>query len=122
MRPDWTQAGISALSAVNSDSTFDIGIWLNFLTLTNTPGNAEFMKQIESFVYENFNNKDSAVRVEWPKGWAFTDEGAWLNSTVLNAIIPDSFQTEWKNTVDVLQKYDPYRIFTNAFLDLLLKK
>jgi hypothetical protein len=111
--------GLSALHSLNDDRNFDVAIWINFVNsvVPNSPDHGEFMTQIQSFLLGTINGPDATVRAEWSKGYAFTTEGPFKNTTVLNNVIPNSFPNEWQATVNTWNKYDPERIFTNPFLD-----
>jgi len=81
----------------------------------------EFMSRFQTFYFDTFNGPNGLARVEWSKSWAYTPEGSFLNSTMLNEIIPDRFGDEWNQAVSTLDKYDPHRLFSNTFLDSLFK-
>ena len=60
------------------------------------------------------------TRVEWSKGWAYTDEAAWSDPEVLGSAVPASFDDGegpgWERTARTLDRLDPHRVYGNAFL------
>ncbi len=63
---------------------------------------------------------------EWSKGWAYTSEGAWTNTAVMESI-REMFTTcrssdnNWNYEVATLAKYDKANLFTNPLLTTLFK-
>jgi FAD/FMN-containing dehydrogenase len=115
-----------ALSAVRPRADhpeWDVAVWLDILTFPGTPEADRFYSELEAWIYNNYSGSYSAVRVEWSKGWGYTAEGAWENTTVLGTLVPDSFRAgpdpTWDWAMQTLDAYDPARIFSNDFLDRL---
>ncbi|MGW4891875.1 cholesterol oxidase substrate-binding domain-containing protein [Kitasatospora sp. NPDC004240] len=106
-RPDW-----------------DTAVWLDVLSLPGTPGLHRFARDVERFLLRTFDGTRAGLRVEWSKGWAYTDTAAWADPEVLGRVVPDSLRAGggpgWDEAVAVLDRHDPYRVFGNAFLDGLL--
>jgi hypothetical protein len=115
---------LSVVRPINTHPEFDTAVWVDILTLPNTPNLNKFLREIESFLFNTFNGIDATVRPEWSKGWAYTDHSAWSNKTVMKYIrrsFPSVTKNDgWNWAVSTLDKYDPHRIFTNPFLDELL--
>lgn len=105
---------------------WEVAVWLGVLTFPGTPYSAQFYRETQDFIYGNFTGSYADVRVEWSKGWAYTDDGAFRNQAELTTTIPDSYRRgqspddNWDWTLDRLNHYDPHRIFTNEFMDNLL--
>ncbi len=117
------------LSPLRPDPTHperDVAVYLDILTVPGTELSNEFYTDVEQQVFKEFNGPDSAVYVEWSKGWGYTKDGPWTNLDVMKKIIPnvlsegrpkdDNFYTALKT----LQKYDPKRLFSSPMLDKLL--
>lgn len=117
-----------ALSAVRpreDHPEWDTAVWLDVLTFPNTPGSHAFYRKLEAFFHRNYTGSYATARVEWSKRWAHTHEGAWLDRTVLTERVPSSFRQgpnpTWDWAVSTLNAYDPHRVFSNPFLDALLR-
>jgi FAD/FMN-containing dehydrogenase len=103
---------------------WDTVVWFNVLTFPSAPGAHAFYRELEAFFFGNYVDPYAAVRVEWSKGWAYTNDAAWADPLALGQTIPDSFRQGPDPTFDgavaTLDAHDPHRIFSNAFLDELL--
>lgn len=116
----------SAINPVNGHSDYDTVVWLDILSIPNTPDLNEAMKTLEQFVLTEFDGTYASVRPEWSKGWAYTDKGAWQDPDFYRKFVPSTFPSTsatdgWDWAVQTLDKYDPGRIFTNSFIDSLLQ-
>jgi FAD/FMN-containing dehydrogenase len=104
---------------------WDTAVWLDVLTLPGTPHLHRFLRDIERFLWRTFDGTRAALRVEWSKGWAYTDESAWADPDVLTRLVPDSHRAGggqgWDEAVAVLDRHDPHRIFSTPFLDALVR-
>ncbi|MFG2942213.1 cholesterol oxidase substrate-binding domain-containing protein [Streptomyces sp. NPDC048282] len=110
-------AQVPSLSAVRPRDGADTAVWLDVLTLPGTPYAEAFLRELERFLFERFEG----TRVEWSKGWAYTESGVWSDEEVLGVRIPDSFGgAVWDAAVGVLDRLDPHRVFGNGFLDGVL--
>ncbi|MFG2965504.1 cholesterol oxidase substrate-binding domain-containing protein [Streptomyces sp. NPDC048288] len=110
-------AQVPSLSAVRPRDGADTAVWLDVLTLPGTPYAEAFMRELETFLFERFEG----TRVEWSKGWAYTESGVWSDEEVLGVRIPDSFGgAVWDAAVGVLDRLDPHGVFGNGFLDGVL--
>lgn len=106
-----------SLSALRPVAGADTAVWLDVLTLPGTPYAHAFLRELERFLFDRFEG----TRVEWSKGWAYTESAAWSDPEVLDGRIPASFGDEaWDAAVTALDGLDPHRVFGNAFLDRLL--
>ncbi|MFF3543189.1 cholesterol oxidase substrate-binding domain-containing protein [Streptomyces platensis] len=52
-------------------------------------------------------------------GWACTDGGPWTDPAVLTGAAPAA-SDEWRTAREILNSYDPARVFSSTFLDTLL--
>ncbi|MFF7985213.1 cholesterol oxidase substrate-binding domain-containing protein [Streptomyces sp. NPDC007901] len=112
-----TGAQVPSLSAVRPRDGADTAVWLDVLTLPGTPYAEAFLRELERFLFERFEG----TRVEWSKGWAYTESGVWSDEEVIGARIPDSFGgAVWDAAVGVLDRLDPHGVFGNGFLDGVL--
>ncbi|MFE4579633.1 cholesterol oxidase substrate-binding domain-containing protein [Streptomyces chartreusis] len=111
---------LSALRPPADRPEWDTAVWLNVLTLPGTPHAAAFLREMERFVLRTFDGGYAMARVEWSKGYAYTDDAAWSDGEVLGSVVPGSFGEEgWGQAAGVLERLDPHRVFGNAFLDRL---
>jgi len=105
---------------------YDLVVWLEFSSYKETPRIQEFMRRLQDLYYEEIHEEIGILRVEWSKAWANTDVSPWTNGTILNTF-PRVFSSsgefnEWNEAVGILDGNDPHRIFSNDFLDDLLRK
>ncbi|MGI5372980.1 cholesterol oxidase substrate-binding domain-containing protein [Streptomyces sp. CA-251387] len=113
---------LSALRPRGDRTEWDTAVWLNILTLPGTPHAEAFLREIERFVLRTFDGGYAMPRVEWSKGWAYTDVAAWSDAEVLDTVVPGSIGEEaWGQASGVLDRLDPHRVFGNAFLDRLFR-
>ncbi|ODM98015.1 putative L-gulonolactone oxidase 4 [Orchesella cincta] len=108
---------LSPLSPPKEYPDFNVAFWMNTFTHRNNKLGNQFMKRFEEFYYDTFNGEPGLARPEWSKSWAYTDEGPFTNTNMLEKIIPARFGSDWEWAVSVLNKYDPERVFSNSFLD-----
>ncbi|MER5267584.1 cholesterol oxidase substrate-binding domain-containing protein [Actinosynnema sp. NPDC002837] len=116
-----------ALSAVRPRADhpeWDVAVWFDVLTFPTAPGAAAFYRELEQFFFTNYTGAYATTRAEWSKGWAYTDEAAWADRTVLTSTVPDSYRQgpdpSWDAALATLDAHDPHRVFSNPFLDVLL--
>ncbi|GAA2800887.1 cholesterol oxidase substrate-binding domain-containing protein [Kitasatospora paracochleata] len=116
---------LSALRPRPDRPDWDTAVWLDVLTFPTTPGRERFSRDIEQFLLRVFDGRRAGLRVEWSKGWAYTADATWADPELLRRTIPDSLRAGggpgWDEAVAVLDRYDPHRVFGNAFLDGLLR-
>jgi FAD/FMN-containing dehydrogenase len=117
-----------ALSAVRprlDHPEWDAVVWFDVLTFPTAPESHAFYRDLEAFFFSNYTGSYAATRVEWSKGWAYTDSAAWADPTTLSQTVPDSYRQgpdpTWDWAVATLDAYDPHRVLSNGFLDLLLR-
>jgi hypothetical protein len=95
---------------------------VDVLTLPGTEGASAFYRELECFCLRTFDGRYALTRVEWSKGWGYTDAAAWAEKEVIGSVVPASYGAgEWAEGVRVLDRLDPHRVFGNAFLDGLLR-
>ncbi|MBE8470161.1 cholesterol oxidase substrate-binding domain-containing protein [Streptomyces justiciae] len=111
------------LSALRPDAghpEWDTAVWLDILTLPGTPYAEQFLREIERFLLDSHDGTDSLTRVEWSKGWAYTEDAVWDDEEVLGTVVPASLgDGAWGQAAGMLDRLDPHRVFGNAFLDRL---
>ncbi|MDC0769814.1 cholesterol oxidase substrate-binding domain-containing protein [Streptomyces sp. HD] len=113
---------LSALRPRDDRPEWDTAVWLNILTLPGTPYAEAFLREIEQFMLRTFDGGYAMPRVEWSKGWAYTDEAAWSDDEMLDAVVPGSFGEDvWGQASGALDRLDPHGVFGNAFLDRLFR-
>ncbi|MET9393027.1 cholesterol oxidase substrate-binding domain-containing protein [Streptomyces sp. NPDC006624] len=111
---------LSALRPRADHPEWDTAVWLDVLTLPGTPDAEAFLREIERFLLGAFDGGFALTRVEWSKGWAYTDDGVWSDPEVLGAVVPDAVgRAAWAEADAVLDRLDPHRVYGNAFLDRL---
>ncbi|MDQ0604113.1 FAD/FMN-containing dehydrogenase [Streptomyces canus] len=111
------------LSALRPDSAhpqWDTAVWLDVLTLPGTPYAEAFLRELERFLLDSHDGTDALTRVEWSKGWAYTDDAVWDDEQVLGAAVPASLgDGVWEQAAGILDRLDPHGVYGNAFLDRL---
>jgi FAD/FMN-containing dehydrogenase len=105
---------------------WDVCVWLDMGTIPGTPKCDQFYAEMEQWIWSNYTGSYATVRPEWSKAWAVASGGAWSDHTILTSTIrtamnagqpaSDNFDTARA----ALNAADPYRIFSNPFLDVLL--
>ncbi|HET7690024.1 MAG TPA: cholesterol oxidase substrate-binding domain-containing protein [Nocardioidaceae bacterium] len=111
-----------ALSAACPDGAhpeWDTAVWINLLYFAGPAGQEEFFTEIQDRVFAEFDGGGTRVRVEWAKNWAIGPGGSWTHRAVIERVVPASLP-RWNSAVTTLDSLDPYRVFSNAFLDRLL--
>ncbi|MGW2565825.1 cholesterol oxidase substrate-binding domain-containing protein [Streptomyces sp. NPDC001537] len=113
---------LSALRHSDTHPEWDTAVWLDVLTLPGTPYAEAFLRELEQFLLGTFDGERALTRVEWSKGWAYTDEAAWSDEEVLGTAVPASLgEAAWGQAAGILDRLDPHRVFGNGFLDRLLQ-
>lgn len=114
---------LSALRPRADHPEWDTAVWLDVLTLPGTPDAHAFYRELERFLITTYDGTYALTRVEWSKGWAYSDEAAWSDGEVLGTTVPASFDDgsgpEWTETAAVLDRLDPHGVYENAFLKRL---
>jgi FAD/FMN-containing dehydrogenase len=103
-----------SLSALRPDADhpeWDTAVWLDVLTLPGTPHADAFYRELERFLLTTYDGTHALTRVEWSKGWAYTDESAWSDDEVLGTVVPSSFGDAWDEAAGTLERLDPHRVF-----------
>ncbi|MFE7928552.1 cholesterol oxidase substrate-binding domain-containing protein [Streptomyces sp. NPDC057456] len=116
---DPAEAGLTgalapSLSALRPDPDhpeWDTAVWLDVLTLPGTPYADAFYRELERFLLSTYDGTHARTRVEWSKGWGYTDEAAWSDAEVLGTVVPESFGGAWDQAAAVLERLDPHRVF-----------
>ena len=117
---------LSALAPRGDHPEWDVAIWLDILTFPDTPLANRFYGEIERWVLSNYAPPYACARPEWSKGWAYTDTAAWRNRRMLTSTIPAMYTVgrspneSWRQAARTLRAYDPHRVLTNSFLDVLI--
>lgn len=110
-------AYLSTTRYKNEYPEFNIAIWMDFSTAPRTFARSQFFKELEQFIQSTYNGSMGVSHAEWPKSWAYTDEGAFTNTDVLRNEVPNRIGETWKTAVCIFRKYDPKNVFSNEFLD-----
>lgn len=115
---------LSALRPRPDRPDTDTAVWIDILSLPATPALHRFYRDIEQFLL-TLDGDRATVRVEWSKGWAYTDTAAWSAPEVLTGAIPGSHRAGggpgWDEAVAVLDRLDPHHVLSSPFLDALLR-
>jgi len=113
---------LSALRTSAEHPEWDTAVWLDILTLPGTPYAEAFLREIERFLLDTYDGGHALTRVEWSKGWAYTEDAVWEDEEVLGTAVPSSFgEAVWGQAEGVLDRLDPHGVFGNAFLDRLFR-
>jgi FAD/FMN-containing dehydrogenase len=99
---------------------WDVVLWLNLLTIPGTPGAGTFFAEMESWLFAEFNDGNARARVEWSKGWAFTDRGPYRSKRFIRESVPASLGTGFGEACRILDQLDPRGVFRAAFHDDLM--
>jgi FAD/FMN-containing dehydrogenase len=114
---------LSALRPRADHPEWDTAVWLDVLTLPGTPDAEAFCRELERFLLTTYDGEYALTRVEWSKGWGYTDEAAWADEEVLGTAVPASFRDGvgpgWDEAAAVLDRLDPHRLFGTALLNRL---
>ena len=114
---------LSALRPRADRPEWDTAVWLDVLTLPGTPDAEAFFRELERFLLTTYDGGHALTRVEWSKGWGYTDEAAWSDEEVLGTVVPESFDDGegpgWDGAAEILDRLDPHRVYGNTFLDRL---
>lgn len=116
---------LSAIKTRQDYEDWDVGIWLDILTIPGTPYSNQFFKEMEEWIYSNYSAPYATVRTEWSKGWAYSNTSAWANTDIMKKTIPNSFRegqnsnNNWDTACSIFNYFDPYRIFSSPLLDSL---
>ncbi|WP_327312326.1 cholesterol oxidase substrate-binding domain-containing protein [Streptomyces sp. NBC_01235] len=102
---------LSALRPDPDHPEWDTAVWLDVLTLPGTPYTEAFYRGLERFLLATYDGTHALTRVEWSKGWGYTDEAAWSDGEVLGTVVPESFGSAWDEAADALERQDPHRVF-----------
>ncbi|MEV6006047.1 cholesterol oxidase substrate-binding domain-containing protein [Streptomyces sp. NPDC051976] len=115
---------LSALRPRPDRPDVDTAVWIDILSLPTTPALHRFYRDIEQFLLA-LDGDRATVRVEWSKGWAYTDTAAWSDPDVLTGAIPASQRAGggpgWDEAVATLDRLDPHHVLSSPFLDTLLR-
>ncbi|MFI1032711.1 cholesterol oxidase substrate-binding domain-containing protein [Streptomyces sp. NPDC020951] len=101
---------LSALRPDPDHPEWDTAVWLDVLTLPGTPYADAFYRELEAFLLTTYDGALGLTRVEWSKGWGYTDEAAWSDGEVLGTVVPESFGGAWDEAAEVLERLDPHRV------------
>jgi FAD/FMN-containing dehydrogenase len=116
---------LAATTPRRDRASWDTVVWLNLLTTPGTPGEYEFFRELELWMRSNFTGYAMA-RPEWSKGWACAHNALWADARGVRRIPPRAMSAgrrpdeDWGWARRRLNRYDPHRVFSNAFLDRLL--
>ncbi|CAI1144217.1 cholesterol oxidase substrate-binding domain-containing protein [Serratia entomophila] len=116
---------LSALRPHAGKPEWDVAVWLDILTMPDTPDANKFYQEMETWIFSHFSGDYAATRVEWSKGWAYTPEGTWVNSSVIGNNIPTSLGAgapggnDWNKASTILNRYDPHRLFSSPLIERL---
>jgi FAD/FMN-containing dehydrogenase len=107
-------ARVPSLSALRPDPDhpeWDTAVWLDVLTLPGTPHAPAFYRELERFLLTAYDGTHARTRVEWSKGWGYTDEAAWSDEEVLGTVVPASYGGAWGEAAGTLDRLDPHGVF-----------
>lgn len=111
---------LSFLAPVEGEK-YDTALCIGINVIPGTRHFETFMREVETHLFLKYDGNGALARPEWSKAWGFTDFSAWDNHIVLRKVIPSAFGENWQWAVQRFDHYDPYMVFSNDFLDSLLK-
>jgi hypothetical protein len=130
--PSGNKARSPVISSLSVDADvqkngWDVACWFDVLTLMPKTGDPQhaygFYADLEDWTYKHFAT-GFRVCPEWSKGWAYTSQGPWTNTAILQKI-RDTFTNgrgpdeTWAWEVATLAQYDAANLYSNPFLQTL---
>ncbi|MFF9283210.1 cholesterol oxidase substrate-binding domain-containing protein [Streptomyces griseosporeus] len=110
---------LSALRPDPEHPEWDTAVWLDVLTLPGTPDAPAFYRELERWLLATYDGTHALARVEWSKGWAYTERAAWSDPDVLASDVPRSLGSAWQEADRVLERLDPHGVFSSPLLERL---
>lgn len=114
---------LSAVGPRPDHPEWDVAVWVTLLTFPGTPSSNQFYREMETWILQNYSGAYATVRPEWAKGWAYTNDAAWADTSMLGTTIPNIYRAGpgpgWDWAVSTFNAFDPHRVFSNPFLDTL---
>lgn len=117
---------LSAVRPRPDHPEWDVAVWFDILTVPGTPYSEQFYREVEQWMFSNYSGSYATMRVEWSKGWGYSNTAAWGDATAVGTTVPntlragqpagDNFDTA-KATLNAL---DPHRVYSSPLLDTLL--
>ncbi len=125
-RPEWDSAvWVSVLSLPRPEQGNGVDCPVRGTMRAETTA---FYADWERWMLERFTGDYAMVRPEWSKGWAYGSRGPWTDPRALRRVVPALLERGrpahrgWNDAVLRLAALDPWRVFTNPFLDSLLRR
>lgn len=121
------EVALSAIAPHGDHPEWDVAVWFDCLSFVGTEKADDFNTEMEQWFHSHFDPADALVRPEWSKGWGYTSSGEWTSDSYITQTIPDSHtqgqhpHEQWNTAIRRLDKLDPYRVFSNDFIDRLLQ-
>lgn len=118
---------LSALRPRLDRRDWDTAVWIDVLTFPKTADSVRFYRELEQWFFSNYASY-AAVRPEWSKGWAYGQQTAWSDPVVIGQTIPAAYRAgrrsgdNWDWALATYDRYDPHRVFTNPFHDVLMPR
>lgn len=118
---------LSAIKPCPDHPEWDCAVWFDILTLPTTPYAAEFYSEIEEWICQRYQG-DSLVRPEWSKGWGYSRNKAWDNTTYFQQELPKVHSKGQPAGLtiaaagDVLKRYDTLNLFTAPILERIFNR
>ena len=117
---------LSALRPRPDHPQWNCAVWIDALSFPGAPHSAQFYERLEAWMLGNYSGSYASIRFEWSKGWAYSEAGAWSNSSMLTSTIPEMYTSGqpsgsgWAETVAALDAYDPHRVLTGPLHDAIM--
>ena len=119
-----TSPQLSALRLRPDQPHWDVAVWFDILTMPGTPYSDQFYRGVEQWMFSQLHRLATPRSGRsGPRDGRYTDTAAWADPTMLASTIPNAFRAgqnvgdNWDSALAALDAYDPYRVFSNAFLD-----
>ncbi|WP_307874017.1 MULTISPECIES: cholesterol oxidase substrate-binding domain-containing protein [unclassified Frankia] len=119
-------AVLSTLRPRPDHPEWDTVVWVDIVSLPNSPYQDQFYGDLESWLKTNYSGSYATVRPEWSKRFGHTSAGPWTDPTMIGTTIPDIYRagvptsSNWDSARATLTALDPSGVFSSAFLDALL--
>lgn len=122
-------AGRPVISSLATDAetiknNWDVALWLDVLTIPGTQYSNEFFQELEEWFLQHFTSPKAKVVPEWSKGWAYTADGPWTNTSFMDTV-KKGFTTardkedNWAWEAATLAKYDSHNIYQSKLTEAL---
>lgn len=113
-------ATLSGAAPVPGRPELDTVVWLDVLTLPNTPGAADFFAELDGW-FRALPASLGVARPEWAKRFAHTSAGPWTDDETMHTWIPRQI-SGWSEALATFDRLDPKGVFRAPLHDRLMPR